>query len=663
MRLSELCAKYVCLGTLLWSGLLFSSLCDDEPPGLTTSELLVLGPPHTSTTVTLTSTITVTTTLDHAPSLTPGNSQYGLVGCYSQPSKDGGNIFGTDESNVSSSHTIDDCLRSCGSKAPSNKGTGHYMYAGLRNGSECLCGVQLSTDARKLSASDCISGGKDNVAVYSLIPTTSTRKPTSPTKKPTTTRPSASSFTIDNSSGSKEPKKLGTGPTVAAVVGSLSGAILLAAGLFICYRTYKRKKRDQDAHVKSVLDRRGLQSVPNPISTSANIHNNITNLVTPVHKRNASKDTGDSSGTDDRDRFTADRDFIPTTPGLEAGGKSPGLHARRASAAVSNGSEQRDNTRGARMGEQRSGPVNPRTHSPAAGASSAVQWRPGNTAGSVPLSPSAAREQAKSSSNIATPPPAANTAGLGERAWHRRKLSTPFPPPVGARPGMSGGPGIPAGAANNARSYLQRPLPPPPPPPKPGVRAIPQPTAQPGPGAMPSEPGSTAGPSENRPPARPRRSFDTIVFEPAIWDDDELHLMPVPVSKGAALGMSHANVNMSTPSLGRYGSISKRRQSNLESPVLGWQAHEWGGPSRERKREDRLVNRQPTIPVLPPVAPGERFDHKQWGGTAYAPLPEADKKGKQPQRRSVQEDLASPVSVSSVGTSILFTPEEFDRRL
>ncbi|KAI1120796.1 hypothetical protein F5Y10DRAFT_283008 [Nemania abortiva] len=697
MFLSEFSTKHICLRTLLWSGLVFSSLCSDEPPGPTTSELGVVGPPPASTT-TLTSTITVTKTLGYVPSLIPGNSQYGLVGCYSPPSSDGGYIFGANDHNASSSPTVDDCLKSCGSAAPPSKGTELYMYAGLRNGSECLCGLQLSKDAHKLSANDCAvpcsgdprlsCGGKINIAVYSLIPgvtvhtQTSPSGPSSSTELPTTIRPPDSSFTINPSSKSTEPKKLGTAPTVGAVVGSLSGAIILAAGLFICYRAHKRKKQDQDAHVKSMLDRRGPQSVPNPISTSANVHGDIANVATPRHKRNTSTDGGAGNGTDHP--FPADRDFIPTTPGLEAGGTSPGLRTRRASSAVSAGAEQRDNPHGTPMGGVRSGPVNPRTNSPAAGASSAVQWRPNNTNGSgALLSPSAAHEATMSlSSSVATPPPSAYTPGLGERAWHRRKLSTPYQPPAsaGLGAGVGAGAGIAAAGAatlSNRGNMARRgppsrppeaPLPPPPPPPKPGVRAISQPRSR----AIPSSLGNARAVGGNRPPPRPkRRSFDMIVLEPEVRVNNEPSLTPTATNRGAALGMSHANMNMSTPSLGRHGSRRSKRKSNLESPVLGWQPsdlhrqRQWSPSPREKRRKEPLADREPTIPVLPPVAPGERFDHKRWRGTIYDQLPETSEGVSQQQGRRGREsrnDARSPVSVSSVGTSILFTPEEFDRQ-
>lgn len=151
MSLLDYNAKRFCLlRALLWCGLLFgSSLCDDawQSPahGQTKTELLVIGPPTMPiTTSTATSTITITTTIRYRPSLVPGNSQYILMGCYSQPTesvnKKGGRIFGDEEHHLYSAEkpvdkfTISACLEGCGSTVPPGNDTKQYMYAGIRNG-------------------------------------------------------------------------------------------------------------------------------------------------------------------------------------------------------------------------------------------------------------------------------------------------------------------------------------------------------------------------------------------------------------------------------------------------------------------------------------------------------------------------------------------------
>jgi len=140
------------LGVLLWSSFLFSGLlCDDAP-----------GPPPPVTaagdqdqaltsTATKTSTITITTTIAYKPSLIPGNSDYTLLGCYSQPTgtgKGGGSIFVSSEQDAgvpADNLTISGCLEGCASASEKgNDGKGNdkdkdkysipYIYAGLRNG-------------------------------------------------------------------------------------------------------------------------------------------------------------------------------------------------------------------------------------------------------------------------------------------------------------------------------------------------------------------------------------------------------------------------------------------------------------------------------------------------------------------------------------------------
>ncbi|KAJ2972063.1 hypothetical protein NUW58_g9261 [Xylaria curta] len=177
-------AGRIYLRVLLWGVLFHGLLCDDAFPGQTGTELLALGTPPVPGSI-VTSRITITTTVTYRPSLIPGNSQYTLVGCYSEPSGDEGQIFGSDEFDVyldkapPAKLTMEGCLQSCGSAAPPSSRADHYAYAGLRNGSDCICGFELSTNAHKLSVNDCIMpcsgdrklscGGRNKVAIYSLV--------------------------------------------------------------------------------------------------------------------------------------------------------------------------------------------------------------------------------------------------------------------------------------------------------------------------------------------------------------------------------------------------------------------------------------------------------------------------------------------------------------
>ncbi|KAI1258985.1 hypothetical protein F5Y18DRAFT_321900 [Xylariaceae sp. FL1019] len=687
---SNLTTKRLWYQSLIWSGLLFGSRCDDTPPaGGTESDLLVIGSPTLTTTSTITSTITITTTIAYSPTLAPGNSNYTVIGCYAQPTSNGGHIFGTGEYDACSDKvppenlTIDGCLDGCASLTPKDSKNGLYTYVGLKNGSECICGLQLPQNTPNLTSEDCQTpcpgngklacGGEDSFVVYSLVAgdgnsewKSTSSISSSKAKSQQTSTDSAhpvSSAADDKGEGSADEahhstlpasaapgaaKKPISTPAVAAITGSFSGAILIGAGCFLCIRWRRKKKRVQEEHVKNMLERRGV-SAPNPIQmTSAENHANVN-----VSVANVCPQRRDKPGSQDKDiRLTVDGDLIPTTPALESGGRYPsGLHNRRASAAglPSNTGGQRPQSResgkdtlyGNLLGEVRAGP---------AGSSSGVQWRQANNGynNSKPNMPSAHRRTTSTQiAGIASPPPSAKLDSLGERAWHRRKISTPFPPP---------GVLIPVGLEAQQNAARRGPPSGPPTTPLP-----PTPMRKPR-----ASGGRSQRPTENsafRPPVRPRRSFDTITF-PENYPTEEGVIglgIVLPSTPGSKLGMSHANT--STPSLGRYGSISKPRPPTREyfeeSPVLGRYLDNSGydqwGNSKPKKLD---LSREPTLPVLPPVKPGEKFDPKSWRGTIYA---ESTSSG----RRTVDgdgDDDREPKSASSVGTSILYSPSEFDRR-
>lgn len=549
--------------------------------------------------------------------------------------------------------------------------------------------------------------------------------------------------------GAYEPKKPVSTSTIIAIIFGLVGAAALAACVFLCYRAKKRKQGLLNTHVKSIVDKRGRrQAVPEPIiMAGADIHNNISDIPVPEYRHREDKDGGRgsiSSGTDYRNHR-----LLPTTPALESGGRFPAdFHARtgasttRAGAGAESGPGSGLESRtmmskggnalyGPSTGDIRSGPAHPRMNAPAeAGAGAGVgmggrerersrgrggaaQQRPNNNSASssAPRTPPrpTARERSASLSGLMTPPPSASHAGLGERARHRRKHSSPYqppPPPPGVGLGIGVG-GVASGigpAAGRSRGNMARRGPPsgppaslpPMPPIKPGMRGA---AAQARPSGASAGPESASNRTETggnkRRPARPqRRSFEDAVLSDAKpvathTSDDVPAALKAGVgrggssSKGNALGMSHANA--STPTLGRYGSLSKRAQPMAESPVLGWMTvlggEQWGAPlpprgtgtGRGRGGEgDVLANREPKIPVLPPVAPGERFDHRRWEGTLYEQAHEGEEREMSRERgrrdghgygHDDNRGDRSPVSTSSARTSVLFGLEELDRQL
>ncbi|KAI1276404.1 hypothetical protein F5Y07DRAFT_389180 [Xylaria sp. FL0933] len=643
MPLLEPSVKRLCLWTLIWGGL----------PVQAMTQLLVIGTPSVPT---LTSTITLTTTVTYKPSLIPGNPQYTLLGCYSPISSDRDHIFGDDDYNAllddkvtSGNLTIDSCLRGCGSAKPAENGKEGYVYAGLRSGSECRCSNQLSPDAHKLTVDDCRApcsgdprlscGGRENVAVYSLIPANSTSVSSTLTNSEVTTfstvDPSEATNTATQAAAAshQDPSHSGahgksaSRPTIAAVTGSLSGAILVAGVLFLCYRARMRKKQIQDEHVKLMLERRNRPSISRPMFTETDFHSDVAKFtITRYDNNHGGTDSGSGSGGG-RSWENKKHDNEPGS-----GSKFPvGLHPRTNFSFASNAkstteSEDGDITPSVSEVHSNSG-IQP-IHVQA--ASSAVQWRED---GASPTPPNTPHKRTKSSTNIATPLPAARIDSLGDRAWHRRKLSTPYAPPPGAA----------------GRNIIARHGPPSGPPET----------------SLPPMPPVVQGRAQSRPragtpPPRPRRSFERVDLEPKSGGRDTSR----PEGTGApgsgkekkALGMSVTN--KSTPALGRYGSLWRSNQQSLESPTLGWQAPTGRGQGGSLSREGNSADKLPRLPALPPVAPGERFDHRRWRGTLYA-VPD---EGEKTRRRSRGSDM-SPLSASSTGTSILFGPDEFDRRL
>ncbi|GAP93021.1 hypothetical protein SAMD00023353_3100100 [Rosellinia necatrix] len=695
-------------------------------------------------TATATATITITTTIADEPSPTPENLQYTYVGCYGQPSGGGGGVFGNIEQDSMSDEpttgnfTIEDCFQHCSSSAAlgSSKGADKYTYAGLQSGNTCTCGLQLSPDARELPDADCATpcpaaadaslscggpdgGGGGAVAVYEL-------RPASSRADKETAAPSPGVST----------------PTVAAIAGSLSGAaaLLLAAVLFLCCCRRRRQQHKTRVRARLRLGRRrdraasarppAAESIfwrrpPPPIQTG--LSTTITSagrrhddIAVPGrgrwrrHDKDSGSEAGDDRAVDDDDDDGGDRlprfDPLPATPALETGGgrPAPGLHARAAAAAVPAFSWVV-----AGAGEPRS-----------AGASSGVQWRAtdnDNGGGSVPATPYTVREyrgslssssSSSGSNSIATPtpqprpkPPAAEEIGVA--------IGGEEPVVATTAAAAAAAVAIAAGAAassarrgvnnnNNNNNAARR---------GPAFRFKVRARSQPR-----SPPGGSPGNATVSPTAatRLRRSSDTIAFEAGAGDGAPLvSSTPAPTMPGveatvarsgsgsggggsggdggggegggtaAALGMSHHS-NASTPSLGRYGSLTRAGGwLRVESPVLGWRASErrvrWDPPPSqhehehdgdgERGRQRRRARteadtRRPGIPVLPPIAPGERFDHRRWRGTIYAqPYDGEDGDGGAGagarQRRGAGE--MSPVSPSSVGTTS--NPQELDRRL
>ncbi|KAK7917179.1 hypothetical protein PG985_010787 [Apiospora marii] len=660
-----------------------STTSPPPPPGVSTSEILEIGPPPTKHDVG-TVTRTVTITIAYKPTLAPGDPTYSLLGCYGHTGFEGVHPFGKEQDYASppsldaKNVTVAACLEGCGKLPSPNKTAGQFIYAGLKNGSECYCAVHLSTEASKLPGDYCTSpcpgsprlscGGSDAFAIYSLASASQKSSPHSSKDKPPSSSPSASppssttpttrpppisespttaaakapgiemgalSLTpapttsrivfegLKNSGGGGPPAPAST-TTVAAISGSMSGAILLGALLFFCFRAYKKRRVEQDARIAAmVVARKTGRKVDNDDDDNKNIHYERSpsrgrRRTRDYHHRPPSLVIGGDVIHQDKDvRLTTDGFLVPTTPALESGGRVPAsyyhntsTHKNKSSPLGGEHQPQRDSLFSALLG-QVSVPIGPHTP-PAIGSSSAVQWRrtadmaaAATAVHSVPVSP-----LTKTPDHVAVP-----SGGLGERAWHRRRISTPYAPP----------PTVPL---------------PPTPPNKKRIAAA----------AAAAIGGRGTEGSDRQPPPRPPRRESAATFEAA------------PRSPGTRSSIPDSYLDKTLEYDGdddeKGGGIKpvpplRTRTSQHPPPRSAAAAAAASNSSHETMGGmvylDHHAGRQPTIPGLPPITPGEQFDFdsRYWrslvGGGPGAGM----------RRNTDGEDDRSPASATTVGTSIL----------
>ncbi|KAI5921793.1 hypothetical protein F4810DRAFT_676908 [Camillea tinctor] len=429
---------------------------------------------------------------------------------------------------------------------PSRRSNYRIMFEGMRstpqrqninvkpNTSECICGVQLSSDANTVPANNCktpcagdaklLCGGSNAVAVYSLmnnnaallpkvdsknpdenrdgdqntdederqtaesanLPSTSTTgEPQTPlsdhvhmTSSPatTTTRsgegarggssvadPKGSSDSDSGASQTKgdnaaefptsappgAPAPPASASTIAAITGSMSGAIIFALVVVFCFRAYRRKKKRQ---LKIVFERRGPkkgQEIQEEQQQQQQARRGVPSEILIGNKRNGK---GNDVDADEGDRDILLAALGTTTPvGGEQHRPSYIPHARGASKPPPSRGSERDSLYSSLMHEVRAGPAGaPPARAGEAGAiglgvdhhaqspNRATRHPHPSSSFVVPLNPNPTMQ-------TATPNPpnpvARGDGGLGDRAWHRRKLSTPYAPPrADLRAASSSGP-------------------------------------------------------------------------------------------------------------------------------------------------------------------------------------------------------------------------------
>ncbi|RYP77872.1 hypothetical protein DL771_000969 [Monosporascus sp. 5C6A] len=717
ISISDFDTKRFCLRSLLWSGLFFlgsrnevttssgDPLVGTEPP-------LMLGSPTIRY-----ATRTVTVTIAYKPTLMPGDATYTLLGCYGESST--GHAFGQEgqyamPGEISAENlTIKTCFQGCAGLKPPNGSLGQYAYVGVQNGSECFCASQLVPEAPKLSEDSCTvpcagdarlsCGGTDAVAIYNLIGTenkkstnakannTSSKggKKNDPKKEdkgdklikdvsstisasklpattdtsretmagpalsaPSATETSAAAGLDDaNAEPGQEGQGQGQGQgpgrkTVAAAVGgSMSGAFVLAALLFFCCRAYTRRRTEQDAHVSSMLDmQQEKEKADNEEMIASFLH----------HKKSPPALVLDASHRDVR--LTVEGTLVPTTPALESGGGGGVVRGRRPSVAD-------DSLFRALMGQAQ-------RHTDAMGQSSGVQWRgSGSAAAAVPPSPRAPFGNNGSGPGGAPSPArpenaARPSANLGDRAWHRRKVSTPFPPQ--ALPG-------PARPLHTPHPHPHLPsfLPPRPPPKQNNNSGHGHSFAA----AAGPPSGPPTAPLPPTPPVRPRRSFDTLDLgttrgsiihgirhgggggdaapPPQGAHPHHHHYQQRQQHNGGNGFYANAAASASTPSLSSLRSLHGYGYGYDYRDVTPGGGFAPTMPLRVRRQGAQQEGEEgsATMPVLPPIAPGEALEPGRWRGTINAAAPEGrDHNGGEGGTQ------ISPKSITTIRTSILDSP-------
>lgn len=595
---------------------------DDEPSGQSFDP--VYKRDEATSTTRSTTTRTTTVTVEYKPTLVPGDAKYDLLGCYGHSGLDGsgGHPFGkeSDFASPSSVNTTEltaySCLQGCFGLAPPKGSADHFKHAGMKNGSECYCGMTIDTGAEKLDVNNCTKpcsgdqksscGGSENLAVYSYSPDArkavassdaqSTHSIDSNQPKANAVPPGAATSESD-----AESKSSGSSGTTAAVVGTLSGVfVVVAAIVFFCFRSQRKKKELQNAHVDAMVAKHhdnaaARQTMPLGIlATTSDVHDDI--------------------------HLTIKGDLLPTTPSrLEKGAKRDPTFPQTPGATGEHPAQERDSLYTTWMSEVQESPV-----VPTEGNSSAVQWRTiDHSGGGVPSSP-----------HIAGPPPSTGIHGFG----HRRR-STPYGPPP------------------------DYPLPPDPP--QMLGRGIY--SSQGRGGFAPSRPPRDSVATFEAGRDSPMESHSAMSFANSGTEGAKPPVPPKLQRPGVGVGL-----NVQTSHFGRGGGRSLT-DNRAPTPAAAQQQEE------AQRRQQPLpalppVPRPETMnfdsPILPPLHSGERFnfDSRAWKDLPSTPSARAgprvpmvapDEKDDK-RRRDLNEDGVSPASASTVGSSILGSPSIMD---
>ncbi|KUI57643.1 Xylosyltransferase oxt [Cytospora mali] len=375
---------------------------------------------HGTTTVTLsllrTQTITIQTASASAAldGMMAGGEEYLLHGCYGLDGPgDIGTILGANYTTRTATTgaadmSLSTCLEFCGSPGFPNQQP--YTYVGVSDGQSCYCGTSLNSTARQGHPEDCsvpcqgntsvACGGRSFMLIYKLSAANNTLQELTGSNGTKT-----SSGIGDANSGPKS----NPGITAAVAMGSICGFGILLSVLILGTRRWKRRKqRGSHQREPGVANDAGGETKEGP--------------ETGTHPPHGKASVRDATRVELRtlDGIVMDGQLSPINgPNLNRLDDGPGRrppYAGRAGEiiAATTGAEWR--TGGSPVTPRGGGCGGIRMETPKPARSTLPE---DGTWDEIPHTPSIL---------VQHPDSVAQNHGLGERAWHRRRFSTPFPP-------------------------------------------------------------------------------------------------------------------------------------------------------------------------------------------------------------------------------------------
>ncbi|KAF3765004.1 hypothetical protein M406DRAFT_70487 [Cryphonectria parasitica EP155] len=336
--------------------------------------------------------------------MTKAGKMYSFEGCFGHGKHESiGEILGPGYTAPwAANMSLSLCLNMCNSAAAAgggggggggdSNGTSSLPYVGVSDGESCYCSATLTTTAPIAPTSNCTipcvgnkteaCGGRAFMSIYKLASDNSTAVAPKINNAPL---PSDSAGASNGNVSSKSRR----GVAVGITAGSIAGFALLMLLIFGCTRRWTQRRAATAATMTTTSTRHKEKNAPEVDVASAN---------DPIGT--VFSDSDDCSIRDVKRVDLAKLDGVV----LDNASSTP-MSSPRAVGAVAT-------TTGAEWRGEDSSPLTPRT-------------------------PRAMMDGRPVTMSLWPQPPEsiAPKHGLGERAWHRRKLSVPFPPPGGSDTG------------------------------------------------------------------------------------------------------------------------------------------------------------------------------------------------------------------------------------